>query len=92
MYLNSHQECQLEQARRDLEQCKRKLLDAQVQARGSPSLQGEGGAGVGSAAKGSKLRTTEKELKMASCSVTPVLHHTWSHGVSICLQVHALGR
>ena len=70
VYLNSHQECQLEQAQRDLEQCKRRLLEAQVQSRGNPLLQGEG-TGAAAAAKGTKLRAVEKELKMASCSLTP---------------------
>ena len=71
IYLNNHQECQLEQARQDLEQCRRRLLDAQVQSRGEPLLQGEG-TGAAAAAKGNKLRAAEKELKMASCSPTPV--------------------
>ena len=60
----------MEQAQRDLEQCKRRLLEAQVQSRGNPLLQGEG-TGAAAAAKGTKLRAVEKELKMASCSLTP---------------------
>lgn len=67
LYVNSHQECQLGQARRDLEQCRRRLLDAQVQSRGDPLQQGEDDGAV-AAAKGNALRAAKKELKMASCS------------------------
>ena len=86
IYLNNHQECQLEQARQDLEQCRRRLLDAQVQSRGDPLLLGEGTGAAAAAAKGNKLRAAEKELKMASCSPSPVVCHGCSieQGVNLC--------
>ena len=59
------------QARRDLEQCRRRLLDAQVRSRGDSSLQDEGNGAV-AAAKGNALRAAKEELKMASSSPKPV--------------------
>ena len=57
-YANSHQECQLEQSKKELEQVKRKLLDAQVAAKTKLSPSED------EASCTKKLKVSEQEVKM----------------------------
>ena len=67
-YANSHQECQLEQSKKELEQVKRLLLDAQVAAKTKLSPSEDEASCM------KRLKVSEQEVKMVcvytiSCSM-----------------------
>ena len=58
-YVNEHQQCTLDAYQRDLEECRRELVETRVQLARKEREDGSGGGG-----ELTRARSTEQELRM----------------------------